>query len=760
MKKLSFIFIMVLTAFRFNAQNHYIVTSVNDPANPFNTVSGELRYAIEQANTNPGLDYIDFQISGTVPAIIQLQSQLPDITDAIVIDGSTQPANGYTGSDPKIAIKGDINNTFIGFILTLRNASSSGSQIKNLKLFDCSYLTFYLNASDNNIVQNCIINTSNSFGMVVTQDCDNNVFKGNIFGTDLSFSLNPALANQGGIRLEGGGTAASNPDNNIFGGLLPGELNYFYNMPNAAAPLDIQNGVNNRVTGNLFVNNAKNIDLYTNVSCNGSCGTGGLCTGGNNCKAYPIFQTANTNIVSGTSAPNDFIEIYLSNSTGIDAVQLLGTVTADGSGQWTTTIAGLNPGDKIIATATDVNGNTSEFSPPQTIEAPCCNNTFALTYTGGVNCFSQFTLQKACLSTVSNHMTSGANITTCVGESMGLAVYQNNSCGCINGLQYSWDFGDGYTTTGTSATHNYASAGNYTITVTASSSTSGVCIPETFTATVAVNSNCCSPGNVSINAFSTHSKLGPYCISDPIHCNINGGNCWFDPLNTTFQWNYGDGFTASTTTSSHAYTTAGTYTITLTINNSNACSSNPITTYTTSVQIIDCPGFVPCQDCIGSFAPPPGDYIVSVWVREDQPTYVDFYSSGIGITFKDGSNNTIGSTLVYDGTTPPVYKLIDGWQKIEQKFTIPSSTATLNITLFNGATTADAYFDDIRIHPFNSSFKSYVYDPITLRLMAELDENNYATYYEYDEDGALIRVKKETERGIKTIKEARNNVKK
>ena len=40
--------------------------------------------------------------------------------------------------------------------------------------------------------------------------------------------------------------------------------------------------------------------------------------------------------------------------------------------------------------------------------------------------------------------------------------------------------------------------------------------------------------------------------------------------------------------------------------------------------------------------------------------------------------------------------------------------------------------------------------------MAELDENNYATFYEYDDDGTLIRVKKETERGIKTIKETRS----
>jgi hypothetical protein len=53
--------------------------------------------------------------------------------------------------------------------------------------------------------------------------------------------------------------------------------------------------------------------------------------------------------------------------------------------------------------------------------------------------------------------------------------------------------------------------------------------------------------------------------------------------------------------------------------------------------------------------------------------------------------------------------------------------------------------------------KSYVYDPKTLRLVAELDDENYATFYEYDEEGVLVRVKRETERGIMTLREARQS---
>ena len=92
--------------------------------------------------------------------------------------------------------------------------------------------------------------------------------------------------------------------------------------------------------------------------------------------------------------------------------------------------------------------------------------------------------------------------------------------------------------------------------------------------------------------------------------------------------------------------------------------------------------------------------------------------------------------------------------KIEEVITIPANSWTMDINLINGGDNI-VYFDDIRMHPFNSSMKSYVYDPISLRLWAELDENNYATFYQYDEEGKLIRIKKETSRGIKTIQESR-----
>lgn len=100
---------------------------------------------------------------------------------------------------------------------------------------------------------------------------------------------------------------------------------------------------------------------------------------------------------------------------------------------------------------------------------------------------------------------------------------------------------------------------------------------------------------------------------------------------------------------------------------------------------------------------------------------------------------------------------IEGWQRYEANISVPANTSTSEMYLrLKTLASYGIYVDDIRVQPFNSSMKSFVYNPVNLRLMAELDENNYASFYEYDDDGTLIRVKKETERGIMTIQETRS----
>lgn len=165
-----------------------------------------------------------------------------------------------------------------------------------------------------------------------------------------------------------------------------------------------------------------------------------------------------------------------------------------------------------------------------------------------------------------------------------------------------------------------------------------------------------------------------------------------------------------------------------------------------------CENDIPCENCIGSFAPQEGvQYLISAWVKDEGATSTTTTYTNAQLEILFPGNPVIGPFL-------PTGQIIDGWQRIEGTFTVPAGATQIEIKAV--VTSGTALFDDIRVMPFNGSMKTYVYDPVNMRLLAELDERNYATFYEYDEEGKLLRIKKETERGIMTIQESKTSMKK
>jgi hypothetical protein len=118
---------------------------------------------------------------------------------------------------------------------------------------------------------------------------------------------------------------------------------------------------------------------------------------------------------------------------------------------------------------------------------------------------------------------------------------------------------------------------------------------------------------------------------------------------------------------------------------------------------------------------------------------------------------------IYDGTSTVSYSTdlsqsaIEGWKRVDVSFTAPAS-GTITIGFKCMRIGEIAYFDDIRLQPFTSAMVSNVYDPQTHWLLATLDNRNFATFYNYDEEGSLIQVKQETEKGVFTVKTARSNI--
>ncbi len=141
------------------------------------------------------------------------------------------------------------------------------------------------------------------------------------------------------------------------------------------------------------------------------------------------------------------------------------------------------------------------------------------------------------------------------------------------------------------------------------------------------------------------------------------------------------------------------------------------------------------------------EYVLSFWAKDgDLPSGNGIYGTRVDVKQ--------GGSLLTDENTQTIS--IDGWKKYEYIFK-PLSTTDVTIQ-FLSDNLGDVVIDDVRIHPFNSSMSTYVYDPINYRHIAELDGQNLATLFAYDEEGRLTQVKKETSRGIQTLKQSHSNL--
>lgn len=269
------------------------------------------------------------------------------------------------------------------------------------------------------------------------------------------------------------------------------------------------------------------------------------------------------------------------------------------------------------------------------------------------------------------------------------------------------------------------------------------------------NNGCVSSASSTVivyprNTVGILSDKNKFCLNshDVINLQASGAD-----INQNYSWSPSTGLSSNTVSGVECNTdqlinTSTKYTVTsIDINNCPISGTIEIT------NLGDCGKIISCDKCISTFSPIPGrKYVISAWVKETNDGTKTTYSNPI-ITLNYNASLT-GQTDIF-GVKGDI---IDGWQKIEEEFTIPMNASDFVITLSSRTGGSDVYFDDIRVFPKEGSMKSFVYDPESLRLVAELDDNNYATFYEYDEDGALVRVKKETERGVVTVKESRNSI--
>ncbi|MEM8639921.1 MAG: S8 family serine peptidase [Cyanobacteria bacterium P01_G01_bin.54] len=199
--------------------NPLIVTNTNDSG------IGSLRYAIEAANANPGADPITFNIPTSDPGYnastgtftIRPLSELPEISDATLLDATSQP--GFTDK-PIIELDGSLAG-------------------------DDSY-GLNLSASDSTI-RGFVINRFNAIDHLATVDKaairfagDNNMIVGNYIGTDVTGKLDFGNSGNG---ILGWGT------DNIIGGTTAQDHNLISGNDGLGVYL---HGNNQQVLGNYI----------------------------------------------------------------------------------------------------------------------------------------------------------------------------------------------------------------------------------------------------------------------------------------------------------------------------------------------------------------------------------------------------------------------------------------------------------------------------------------------------------------------------
>ena len=219
----------------------FVVTNVNDHG------PGSLRQAITDANANttPGTDKIVFNIPGPGVKVINLLTPLPEITDPLIIDASTQP--GYAGA-PLIQLDGTGLGFESGLVITVGNTYVGGLAIGG---FQAAGIVVRSGSSE--IKANYIgvdatgtVARPNNIGIQISSLSGGNliggpfagmgnVISGNLtHGVELAGNDNPNLVQGNLIGTNAAGTTAiangssgikiSSP-NNLIGGTQPGSGN-------------------------------------------------------------------------------------------------------------------------------------------------------------------------------------------------------------------------------------------------------------------------------------------------------------------------------------------------------------------------------------------------------------------------------------------------------------------------------------------------------------------------------------------------------
>lgn len=371
-----------------------------------------LREAISASNDKVVLgDIVAFDITTTDPGYvvgtaswrIQPTSSLPTITDPIVIDGYTQTGATQASAGTPAVLKVQLSGALAGVGVDGLTATSSQNVIRGLAISEFQEAGIRLGEGSGSVVAGNYIGTdvtgalfgNNNYGIIVdgsgsntiggTSTADRNVISGNqvsgVWILNAGATGNRVLGNYIGVEADGS-SAHGNISHGVHieatstsvGGNTPSAGNVIAH--NLGDGVYVESGAKNSILGNsIFSNAGLGIDLGANgVNDNdfddSDSGANGLQNFPTTTRVLPGSVTIRGIFTGAASTP--FRLVFFSNAScdgsghGQGAT-FLGATTVTTSGAniaiyEVTFPTSISSGDSITGTATDPDGNTSEFS--------------------------------------------------------------------------------------------------------------------------------------------------------------------------------------------------------------------------------------------------------------------------------------------------------------------------------------------------------------------------------------------------------------
>jgi gliding motility-associated-like protein len=234
------------------------------------------------------------------------------------------------------------------------------------------------------------------------------------------------------------------------------------------------------------------------------------------------------------------------------------------------------------------NGNTSTSASPTTSYTVPGTYTVTLTATNASGSNTKTSTNLIVVKQVPTVSFGASPLAACPGAA--ISYFPSVTWNAPGSGTYVWDFGDGGSSTSSSPTHSYSASGTYTVKLTATNS---------------VN---CPSTDTQANLITIYPKpVADFTATDTAICALSGSTTFISTSTgsgLSYLWDFGDGSSPGTGSSvTHAYSSAGTYTVRLIATSANGCSDTMTKSSFIRVRVVNAGFSGPTSACQSSSVP-------------------------------------------------------------------------------------------------------------------------------------------------------------